>query len=184
MLSLCAEDVFIGHQYRMCFINQFGFDRACCGTRMPAEMKFWDIRSGSDLEFGQSIYEPFGIAQLEALAFGSICVMSAVCGCAFFANKTAGPKGSPNVLTADYRSYKAETDTIEAYKAITREQREAFDHRVAREVAGMILERLPRSEEQKNKLIREGNILAHKMSWDAVARECVLPGLIEITKGS
>jgi hypothetical protein len=27
---------------------------------MPADMEFMDIRKGSDVEFGQSIYEPFG----------------------------------------------------------------------------------------------------------------------------
>ena len=47
-------------------------------------MEFMDIRKGSDVEFGQSIYEPFGIAQLEPLTFGAICVFSNVCGCAGF----------------------------------------------------------------------------------------------------
>ena len=39
---------------------------------MPADMEFLDIRRGSDLEFGQSIYEPFGIAQVEPLTYGAI----------------------------------------------------------------------------------------------------------------
>ena len=45
-------------------------------------MSFLDIRRGSDVEFGQSIYEPFGIAMLEPLTYGAICVISSVCGCA------------------------------------------------------------------------------------------------------
>ena len=43
---------------------------------MPADMEFMDIRKGSDAEFGQSIYEPFGIAQVEPISFGGICVFS------------------------------------------------------------------------------------------------------------
>ena len=59
---------------KVIFINQFGFDQQSCGMRMPEDMEFMDIRKGADVEFGQSIYEPFGIAQLEPLTFGGICV--------------------------------------------------------------------------------------------------------------
>jgi len=52
-------------------------------------MEFMDIRKGSDVEFGQSIYEPFGIAQLEPLTFGGICVFSSVCGCSGFLRDAA-----------------------------------------------------------------------------------------------
>ena len=41
-------------------------------------MRFLDIRMGSDAEFGQSIYEPFGIAQVEPISFGGICVFTDV----------------------------------------------------------------------------------------------------------
>ena len=33
-------------------------------------MEYADIRRGSDVEFGQSIYEPFGIAQSGATVIG------------------------------------------------------------------------------------------------------------------
>jgi len=69
---------------KIIFVNQFGFAPKRCGKRMPEDMEFMDIRKGSDLEFGQSIYEPFGIAQLEPLTFGGICVFSSVCGCSGF----------------------------------------------------------------------------------------------------
>jgi len=69
---------------KIIFINQFGFAPKRCGKRMPEDMEFMDIRKGSDVEFGQSIYEPFGIAQLEPLTFGGICVFSSVCGCSGF----------------------------------------------------------------------------------------------------
>ena len=83
------------------FVNQFGWSQDRCGQRMPAEMDFADIRRGSDLEFGQSIYEPFGIAQLEPLSYGALCVLSNVCGCVGFVRR-AGGLDTANVIVADY----------------------------------------------------------------------------------
>ncbi|MBN2560704.1 MAG: hypothetical protein JXQ75_07230 [Phycisphaerae bacterium] len=162
---------------KILFLNQFGFDRQSCGDRMPAEMDFWDIRKGSDVEFGQSIYEPFGIAQVEALSFGAICVVSSVCGCAPFVSKVAGPDGTPNAIIADYTDLKLEPDTIQAYLALDRDARAAFDERVARDVAGRILDRLPGSQEEKAAFIHRGYELAREMSWDVIARDYFLPAV-------
>ena len=83
---------------KVVFVNQFGFERSVCGEKMPAEMQFMDIRRGSDVEFGQSIYEPFGIAQLEPLTFGAICVLTRVSGCAGFVDNVTEGEKVPNVL--------------------------------------------------------------------------------------
>ena len=72
------------------FLNQFGFDRRSCGERVPENAEFSDLRIGSDAEFGFSIYEPFGIAQLETLPFGGIAALSSSCGCASFIQKYLG----------------------------------------------------------------------------------------------
>ncbi|MCB0063865.1 MAG: hypothetical protein KDE19_17200, partial [Caldilineaceae bacterium] len=77
---------------KVVFVNQFGWSQDRCGTRMPAEMEFLDIRKGSDLEFGQSIYEPFGIAQVEPLSFGALCCVSNICGCVGFAERSEKKK--------------------------------------------------------------------------------------------
>ena len=74
---------------KIVFVNQFGWSRNQCGTRMPAEMGFSDIRRGSDLEFGQSIYEPFGISQIEPVQFGALSCVSSVCGCIGFVRQAA-----------------------------------------------------------------------------------------------
>src|SRR5205085_1225594 len=87
---------------KVVFVNQFGWEQKLCGLRMPADMEFMDIRKGSDVEFGQSIYEPFGIAQVEPISFGGICVFSECCGCAGFVNLAAGGKPNPNFIVADY----------------------------------------------------------------------------------
>ncbi len=168
---------------KIIFVNQFGWERALCGLRMPEDMHFRDVRAGSDVEFGQSIYEPFGIAQVEALSFGAICVMSSACGCRFFAERAAGPSGSPNIIVADYTAYHAHPDTIDGYKMIKREEREAFAEEVAERVAVRMIERLPKTREEKAECIRRGYELARRMSWDAVAREYFLPAMFEITRG-
>ena len=74
---------------KIVFVNQFGWSRDQCGMRMPADMVFGDIRRGSDLEFGQSIYEPFGISQIEPLQFGALSCVSSVCGCIGFVQQAA-----------------------------------------------------------------------------------------------
>jgi hypothetical protein len=166
---------------KILFINQFGFDRQSCGNRMPKEMAFWDIRKGSDVEFGQSIYEPFGIAQIEALSFGSICVMSSVCGCASFVEKVAGPDRSPNVIIADYTDHHVKESTIEGYLDLSREARGAVCESVARGVAAEILDRLPTTPEQKAEFVRRGYELARQMSWDVIARDYFLTAMRDIT---
>lgn len=166
---------------KLLFLNQFGFTRQRCGDRMPEDMEFWDIRKGSDVEFGQSIYEPFGIAQIEALSFGSICVMSSVCGCAGFVSKAMGPTDSPNVIIADYTTLRTEPDTIRGYMDVSREARSAFDEQVAARVADAVLQRLPRNPQQKAEAIRRGYELASRMSWDVIAKDYFLPPMRDIT---
>ncbi len=63
------------------FINQFGFSRHSCGNRVPENAQWIDLRIGSDAEFGMSVYEPFGIAQIENIQFGGVAVLSDACGC-------------------------------------------------------------------------------------------------------
>ncbi|HPF37549.1 MAG TPA: hypothetical protein P5081_18200 [Phycisphaerae bacterium] len=164
-------------QCKILFINQFGFNRALCGERMPSEMQFVDIRRGSDVEFGQSIYEPFGIAQVEALSFGAICALSDACGCGKFVERAAGSSGTKNVIVADYAGFRHVPDTIDAYMHLSGAAREAHEASVARDVADEIVNRLPRTPRDKEACIVRGYELASRMSWDVVARDYFLPAI-------
>ena len=86
---------------KVVFVNQFGFDRTTCGLRMPSDMEFMDIRKGSDAEFGQSIYEPFGIAQVEPISFGGICVLHQRLRLRRHRRKSRRRR-TPNAIVADY----------------------------------------------------------------------------------
>jgi hypothetical protein len=162
---------------KVVFVNQFGWEPRLCGARMPADMEFMDIRKGSDVEFGQSIYEPFGIAQVEPISFGGICVMSSVCGCAGFVNHAMEGRPTPNVIVADYTELPRHDLRPEQLMSIGQPQRDEIEHRVARRVAEELIQRLPRSPQEFEQFIERGYELASKMSWDVVARDYVLPGL-------
>ena len=167
---------------KVVFINQFGFEQKLCGLRMPADMEFMDIRKGSDAEFGQSIYEPFGIAQVEPISFGGICVYTNVCGCAGFVRHANNDQPSPNVIVADYTELPNKEFRPEQLMAIGQPQRDEIEHRVAERVARELLERLPRTPGEFGEFIERGYALAHNMSWDAVAREYVVPGIQRATR--
>ncbi len=160
---------------KVVFINQFGFDQRTCGMRMPADMEFMDIRKGSDAEFGQSIYEPFGIAQVEPISFGGICIFTNVCGCAGFVAKAAGG-ASPNVIVADYTDIPEKGLRPEQLLSIGTAQRDKLEDAVAAAVAADLIERLPRTPQEFEAFIDRGHALASQMSWDVVARDYILPG--------
>jgi hypothetical protein len=159
------------------FINQFGFEQKLCGQRMPADMEFMDIRKGSDVEFGQSIYEPFGIAQVEPISFGGICVYTNVCGCAGFVEKTAGGE-TPNAIVADYtRLPPGRHMKPQELLNIGQAEREEIEGNVGKQVAAELMKRLPRTPADFQGYVDRGHGLAEKMSWNAVATEYVVPGL-------
>ena len=168
---------------KVVFVNQFGWERKVCGQRMPADMEFMDIRKGSDAEFGQSIYEPFGIAQVEPISFGGICVFSNVCGCAGFVEKAAGGP-TPNVIVADYTDLPEKGLRPEQLMSIGQPQRDQIEATVAAMVAGELMNRLPRTPEEFEQFIDRGYALARKMSWDVVARDYVVPGIQRASRAS
>jgi hypothetical protein len=135
-------------QSKVVFVNQFGWNQESVGQRMPAEMEFLDIRRGSDLEFGQSIYEPFGIAQVEPLNYGALCCVSSVCGCLGFADRAAGGLANlPNIVVADYVSLPPDYWLGSPYDAlwIDRSVRDWIESQNSVAAARAIAERLPKS---------------------------------------
>ena len=168
---------------KVIFINQFGFERKSCGARMPKDMEFMDIRKGSDVEFGQSIYEPFGISQLEPLSFGGICVISSVCGCSGFVRDVANGGNVKNVIVADYTELKNHRlGDIEDMLQIDRSVRDRIEASVSEEVARQITQRLPKNESQIQSMIQAGHALAKNMSWDVVVKNYLLSSLQKVLR--
>ena len=162
---------------RVVFVNQWGWDRGVCGDRMPEEMTFADVRQGTDVEFGLSVYEPFGISQLEPLSFGALCVVSNVCGCMGFARRTGGEQAyDGNIIEADFLRLPEPKGTEELI-AMSIADRDPIESAEARRLARAILERLPRDEAAMRRKIADGYELARRMSWERVVKECFLPSL-------
>jgi hypothetical protein len=166
-------------QSQVVFVNQFGWSRERCGRRMPSDMEFLDIRRGSDVEFGQSIYEPFGIAQVEPLTYGAISCVSNVCGCNGFVARAAGAKGTPNLVIADYVTlpYGYWLDSPYDALGIDRGVRDWIEGSNSGSAAQEVFDRLPKNGADSASLLDTGQTIAANMSWDVVARDMFLPGL-------
>ena len=162
---------------KVVFVNQFGWSQEACGKRMPVEMEFMDIRKGSDAEFGQSIYEPFGIAQVEPLSFGAICVVSDVCGCCGFIRRATDNREVPNVVIADYTQLQIPPKSLDDVLHIGLAERNTIEMENSRDIAAKLLGRLPRKPRDVEDMLREGYDIASQMSWEVVVKDYFLPGL-------
>lgn len=166
---------------KIIFINQFGFEPKKCGKRMPEDIDFIDIRRGSDVEFGQSIYEPFGIAQLEPLTFGGICVFSSVCGCSGFLRDVTCGEAVQNVIAADYTNLGTQgLRDIEDLLQIDRTVRDRIEASESEKVAMQICSRLPKNDAELECMIQAGYELAKNMSWDVVVDDYLLSSMRKI----
>jgi len=165
---------------RIVLINQFGWNQERCGERMPADMTDDDIRWGSTLEFGQSIYEPFGISQTEPLSYGAVCVVSNVCGCLGFIKQVSQGKLPENVITADYVTLPegVAVGDHRAAQVLGLFERDLIEGATAEQVAVEILARLPTGKRAREKLLAQGHRLAQQMNWDVVVQNQLLPALV------
>jgi hypothetical protein len=171
---------------KVIFINQFGFSRKLCGGKMPEDMDILDIHKGTDVEFGQGIYEPFGISPVEPLTFGGLCVFSSVCGCSgFVSDAIAGlapdaNDGTRNIIIADYTAVDGEFTGIDGLLGVDRAVRDEIEARVSSEVADEILMLLPKTEFELAAMIENGYRIAKNMSWEVVVSKYLLPSLEKI----
>ena len=148
---------------------------------MPASMEYADIRRGPDVEFGQSIYEPFGIAQLEPLSSGALCCLSTSCGCAYFIEKCGGLELN-NLVVADYITlpYGWEYPTARSMLNIGSYERDQIEAAESYRAASKLVERLPRQGHDAWVLLENGRTLAQRMSWQVVVEQQLLPALEQL----
>lgn len=162
---------------KIIYINQFGFDRQRCGLRVPADVEFLDLRRASDVEFGLSLYEPFGISPLEPLTYGGLCLVSTSCGCAGFVRQVLGRRRTSNVILANYIDSVRRPRTVKDSLGIGARQRREVEQKLAVQLAEQVLDRLPRDAEEEEQLVQSGQNLARQMSWDVVAERFVFPAV-------
>jgi hypothetical protein len=162
---------------KIIYINQFVVDAGSLGTRAPVDLDFLDFRKGSDAEFGQSIYEPFGIAQVEPISFGGICVFTSICGCAGLVRQAAGSEPTLNALPVDYTKLPDRLRGMTIPELLAMGKIERHETSIATDVADELFNRLPRVPQDFDNLLTAGGKLGARMNWDTVARHYILPGL-------
>jgi glycogen synthase len=165
---------------RIVLINQFGWNRERCGERMPEEMTDNDIRWGTDLEFGQSIYEPFGISQMEPLGYGALVVLSSVCGCLGFVRQVTKVQIPENIIVSDYVTL-PEGMLAGGYRStqhLGQVERDQIETIQAQRVAQEVMTRLPTTKRARKQLLKSGYQLSQQMSWDLVVQQHLLPALV------
>lgn len=161
------------------FVNQFGWDQQSCGAFLPADAEFADLRRGSDVEFGQSIYEPFGISQVECLSSGTISVVSDVCGCRGFVRQAADEAELGGFIEGAYTQLNGANRSDQPIGVRERTQAEALQSQV---VANTLASQLSAGDPGRKRLLAEGYAAAQKMSWECVAEDMLLPVLRRLEK--
>ena len=158
------------------FLNQFGFGPDLCGRRMPEGMTLRDLRIASDAEFGLSIYEPFGIAQLETLPYGGIPIVNAICGCAELLASHIDPRDHVTVdFTEVPLNRRSLLRTKEDFKELSQEMRDIIETDLCRMAAEEIAGALPQDDAARRTRLERVQQHAVELGWERIAENVCAP---------
>jgi glycosyltransferase involved in cell wall biosynthesis len=163
---------------RAVLVNQFGWSQERCGQGVPEDMTFHDLRRGSHAEFGLSMYEPFGIGQLETLVSGTISVLSSSCGSIELLRKKTDFAKTQNIIVADYMS-RGQRIGVSSLRELHAEGYEKIEKNVARDVAKTLFSSLPKSEEDERALLINGRKIAGRFSWKNIYETLYRPAFFK-----
>lgn len=162
-------------------VNQFGFSRERLGPAAPADLTVADLRRAADAELGPAVYEPFGIAPLEPLHAGAVCLVSTASGCLGLAERAMQAEklteaDCPILLRADLIGAAPRRDPISLVH-MSAHERDEIENQVCRRLAHELARRLPADDAARDRALALGQRLAARMSWDAVAASDFLPAV-------
>ncbi|MBU4483950.1 hypothetical protein KKA47_00850 [bacterium] len=156
------------------FINQFGFSKESCGDRMPDGMSLLDLRAASDIEFGLSVYEPFGIAQLETLPYGGIPMVSRACGCASLLKKNLK---DDEYLCIDFSripgTFIEQFKTKHDFMNVDRGVRDQIEREICREAVPRLTAILPKNDRERKTRFKDIQKRSHLFDWDHITRNVI-----------
>jgi hypothetical protein len=159
------------------FINQFGFNRHNTGNRIPENAHWIDLRIGSDVELGMSIYEPFGIAQIETVQFGGLAVLSDACGCCGLM-KSKYQDGPNSFHIVDFTENK-ENLGVDDLLGMNSAQRIEIEEQVIKREAPAIFDKIIFNND-KNRLsdhVKSAQKMAFGIDWDHIVSKSIIPVL-------
>jgi len=149
------------------FLNQFGFERETCGLRVPPGVDRLTLRAAADAELGLSVYEPFGISQLETFAYGGLPVISRACGCSFLLEEAAPAKTFSVLDFARPGDGGLDLTDRRRLTSMSREERNAIEQVVIARNAPAIARGLaPGGRKKRFEVMRES---AQEMGWEKIA---------------
>ena len=160
-------------------VNQFGWGRQRLGLACPEQMHFDDLRRATDLEFGLSVYEPYGISPLEPLHAGAICTVSTVSGCHGMVTQTLAAMSRTDsriYVPAEFTTSNLQRTPAEMIE-MSHQERMAVEEQVCAALAITLMAKLPKSNADRAANLAEGQLLASAMGWDTVADREFLAGL-------
>lgn len=149
------------------FLNQYGFDSAHLGKRFPENTTFSDLRIASDAEFGMSIYEPFGIAQIETVPYGGVAVLSRACGSSFLLEQGNFDDKTNAFHVIDFSNTSA---SIKNYNDIDISHRTHIEKKIITKEAKKIFQKIPKTEKERELLFNQCMSHSEFLGWDSISK--------------
>jgi hypothetical protein len=149
------------------FINQFGFTQEQTGQRIPEDTKFSDLRIASDAEFGMSIYEPFGIAQIETVPYGGIAVLSRACGSSFLLENVWNKSQDKPFHIIDFAG---NSSYSKDYFHLNSDERTLIEKEILKKEAKSIFNKLPKTDNDRKKLFEVCINLSSGLEWESISK--------------
>ena len=131
------------------------------------------FRMAVDVEFGMSMYDAYGISQVESLCFGAICVISRACGVVKAIEKLSDKRQEENIIIADYIE-PGGCMSMEQLLGLSNGAQNKIETQVASDIAEELMRRLPSTDAERAELIASGQDLAQRMSWDKLIKDRLL----------
>ncbi|MEJ5272961.1 MAG: hypothetical protein WH035_02420 [Spirochaetota bacterium] len=160
------------------FINQFGFDTRTCGDRVPLGTSLLDLRIASDAELGYSIYEPFGISQIETIPYGGFSFLSRACGSSYLFDEIyKDMKEKPyhvidfsnieNIKTEQVYNILNSNDKINSYKNLDENNRRLIEESLFNLYTKEIFDILPKTDSKRKENLENISYKAINFSWES-----------------
>ena len=155
---------------KVVFINQYGFTQNKVGSRLPEDTSFADLRLASDVELGLSVYEPFGIAQIETIPFGGVAILTKACGSSFLLEKSFKDEELKPYLVLDFTEDSNEKSEVDLLN-LSLQEREEIEKQIIAKHINEIYNIIPKSEAQRKQIFDLCKKHLNKLSWDEVIKD-------------
>ncbi|MEM6518101.1 MAG: hypothetical protein AAF722_02080 [Cyanobacteria bacterium P01_C01_bin.70] len=146
------------------FINQFDWPNSLEDRDLSLDRD--SLLWASDVSFSQSRYESFGLAQIEPLAFGSLCLISSASGAYFPLKKHVDESDNETpIIFADYMCSEAIKDY--SIRQVFEYNWRSSEQKIAEEIARKIYCKLTKGN--KVSAYKKGIRLLDVFDWEEIA---------------